>query len=150
MEYYSDLAQFGVGPLAVENRAPGWRFSGQLCFATPIWTMGAAVDDDEEVGLIKLPKGATVFPILGRVTPDADPGTLVVTIGDDDATPDSDRYSGALTVVHTAATAFVFNLAGFSPLHTLEQDSWIIAHVAAGVAATEGVGVQFVIPWLVG
>ena len=153
MDYFSDLAGMtsATEPQRVEARMPGWRFSGNINLATPVWEIPALVEATKVLGLFKLPKGATVLPYIGGVATDGDPGTLLFTIGDDDGTtPDPDRYSASLTVTDGALVPFEFNADGWAPLYTLQKDSWITATVGAAPVATEGVKVQFALAWLVG
>jgi hypothetical protein len=91
------------------------------------------------IKIAKLPKGARVLPV-SKIVHDALTGTgVTLAVGDNDATPDADRYLAAVSC-EAAGVKVLERITGAG--HQLEQDSDII--ITTGTEAATGTIESFI------
>ncbi|MEI6278304.1 MAG: hypothetical protein WCQ16_02830 [Verrucomicrobiae bacterium] len=123
----------------LDQRAPGSLLFGKVSFAQCSFTTTATTAAADVLRLCKLPAGAIVIPGLSFISTEDCGMDISLKIGDDDATPDDDRYSTAVSLATAGRIAFASGVAGANPF-ALVQESWIQAVVvdAGSISVTAG------------
>lgn len=113
---YSDVATLQLDPSSrnASSRLKATNVGAGLKIVKASYAIDASeLAADDIINVCELPKGARVIPELSSIyIPDSSSGsgTLVVDVGDNDTTPDQDRYSDGLTL--SAGGFFAFTAGG--------------------------------------